>query len=170
MSNVICQYVPHGAIPDKRGFAPAIVAENISKYFKRLHPFFISNQENYKKSYEKLDMGEVYRLKEGKIYTKLFKKITRLDPYPLHIRAAKIVNKVECDFFCVHQLEFPVKEFKNKVNKDLKVVVYAHASGRSFKRERGVADKYIAVSEFTKNFLVRSHLQIPKNNPQFKLN
>ena len=154
MSNVICQYVPHGAIPDKRGFAPAIVAQNISKYFTNLKPFFISNQEEYTTNYDNLDIGEVYRLKEGKIYTRFFKKITRLDPYPLHIRAAKIINKLECDFFCAHQLELPIDEFKKRINKKLKFLVYVHASGRKFKKERGLPEKYIAVSKFTKKFLI----------------
>ena len=34
----ICEYVPHGAVPDIRGFAPAIVAQNFAKFLKRTRP------------------------------------------------------------------------------------------------------------------------------------
>jgi len=154
MSNVICQYIPHGAIPDRRGFAPAIVAENISKYFPTLKTIFISNQEDYKTNYEHTQIGDVYRIKEGKLYTLLFKKITRLDPYPLHIKAAQVINKIECNYFCAHQLEFPINEFKRKINKKLKILAYAHAA-RTFDIKRGKADKYLAVSHYTKNILIK---------------
>jgi len=157
MSNkVICQYIPHGAIPDKRGFAPAIVAENISKHFQDLEPFFICSQEDYANNYEENKIGKIYRINESALYKRLFKKITKLDPYPLHMRSAKIINESQhCDYFCSHQLEFNIKEFKNKLDTDIKTLVYAHAL-RTFNPQLGIADRYIAVSQYTKNMLVET--------------
>ena len=43
----VCQYIPHGAIPDARGFAPAIVAQNYAKTInkEKIDMFYISNKE-----------------------------------------------------------------------------------------------------------------------------
>jgi len=148
----ICEYVPHGAVPDVRGFAPAIVAQNFAKYLKE-DTYIISAAENYDKKYENSEYGDVYRIKQGWLYKKLFTKITRFDPYPLHVRAAEIVNKRPVDIFHSHQLEFPVSEFRKMVAPSTKVVVHAHVT-RTFNQKWGKADAYIAVSEYIKNRLI----------------
>jgi hypothetical protein len=45
-------YVPHGAIPDRRGFAPAIVAWNHARRLKTLLPVIVSAREDYPGAHE----------------------------------------------------------------------------------------------------------------------
>lgn len=149
----VCQYIPHGAVPDIRGFAPAIVAQNFAKSLSKDTGYIISNAEKYTEMFAESEYGRVFRIKEGAFYNKLFKKITRLDPYPLHARAAKIVAKNPVDIFHAHQLEFPVKEFRKKISPNTKIVVHAHVT-RTFDPKWGKADAYIAVSEYIKNRLI----------------
>ncbi len=149
----ICEYVPHGAVPDVRGFAPAIVAQNFAKFLKNDDVYIVSNQEGYDLDFEKSEYGDVYRIAEGKLYEKFFKKITRLDPYPLQDRAAKIVNNNPIDIFHAHQLEFDVNRFRKKTMKSAKVAVHVHAM-RKLSNKNGLADRYIACSEYTKRRLI----------------
>jgi glycosyltransferase involved in cell wall biosynthesis len=149
----ICEYIPHGAVPDIRGFAPAIVAQNFAKSLSKDTGYIISNAEKYTEMFAESEYGRVFRIKEGALYNKLFKKITRLDPYPLHARAAKIVAKNPVDIFHAHQLEFPVKEFRKMVAPNTKIVVHAHVT-RTFDPKWGKADAYITVSEYIKNRLI----------------
>jgi UDP-glucose:(glucosyl)LPS alpha-1,2-glucosyltransferase len=148
----ICHYVPHGAVPDIRGFAPAIVAQNFAKFLKE-DAYVISALENYHNSYEHSEYGDVYRIEQGFLYRRLFTKMTRLDPYPLYARAAKIVRQNPVDVFHAHQLEFPVSEFRKMVAPNTKIVVHAHVT-RTFDPKRGKADAYIAVSKYIKNRLI----------------
>jgi len=146
-------YVPHGAIPDKRGFAPAIVAWNHARRLKAVSPLVISAREDYPSAYEMVDGIPVYRIGESRLYRRVFRKMTRLDPYPLHHRAAKIVGREVPDLLHAHQLEFPVADFLRSLGRRLPVIVHVHAV-RKFDPALGVADKYLAVSEYTKELLV----------------
>lgn len=151
----VCQYIPHGSIPDVRGFAPSIVAQMFYKYFsKEIEHYFVCNKEEYVKDEEKTEFGKVFRISESKLYVRLFKKITKLDPYPLHIKLAKIINKNPVDILHVHQLEFPINDFKKHLkNKNIKIIIHVHAL-REFDKNLGVADQYLAVSEYTKKRLI----------------
>lgn len=143
-------FVPHGAIPDTRGFAPAIVAQNFAKHLKFCLPTFISNQEQYTTKYEKNELWDNYRLYQSKAYKRIFQKITRLDPLSLGKKASNIAKVNHFDIFHVHQKEFNVAEFKKITNNKIPVVVHAHVSIGLFDKKLGTADKYIAVSNFTK--------------------
>jgi glycosyltransferase involved in cell wall biosynthesis len=146
-------YVPHGAVPDRRSFAPAIVAWNHALRMKSCSPTVISAQEDYPAKYEIVDGVPVYRINEGRIYRRLFRKITHLDPYPLHRRAAKILRHDPPALIHAHQIEFPVRDFRRVLGRNIPVVIHAHAR-REVKQLRDMADRYIAVSEYTKSELV----------------
>ena len=152
----LVSYIPHGAVPDIRGFAPSIVAYNLTKNFKQVSAVTICNRETHEKHYE-VDpcIGPIHRIKEGRIYRRLFRKITRWDPYPLHARAAKIVNRILPDVFHAHQVEFPVDDFLRKISAPIPVIVHAHVSNRTFDRKWGVADRYVAVSTYVKERLAQ---------------
>ncbi len=155
----VCQYVPHGAIPDKRGFAPAIVAQNYARYIdkEKIDIYFIANRENDPLSHEYTEVGEVFRIQESRPYRRLFRKITKLDPYPLHVRAAKIINQHPVDIVHVHQLEFPVADFRKQLqnrSENTKIAIEAPVTVNRFKEHLGVADRYIAVSEHVRNILI----------------
>lgn len=146
-------YVPHGALPDKRGFAPAIVAWNHARRLKSVTPLVISAREDYPDALEIVEGIPVYRIGESRLYRRLFRKATRLDPYPLHRRAAKIAGRETPDLFHAHQLEFPVADFVRSLGRRLPMVVHAHAV-RAFDPALGLAEKYIAVSEYTRGLLI----------------
>lgn len=148
-------YVPHGAVPDKRGFAPAIVAWNHARRLSSIQPFIICAQEHEASAQETVDDISIHRLGEGRLYRRLFRKITRLDPYPLHRRTAKIVNRESADLLHAHQLEFPVADFIKSLQRKIPVIVHAHVTASRFEENRGVADRYLAVSQHVKEKLVR---------------
>ena len=57
----ICEYVPHGAVPDIRGFAPAIVAQNFARFLADDEVYLISNREDYNSNFAKSEYGDIYR-------------------------------------------------------------------------------------------------------------
>ncbi|MCI4399878.1 MAG: glycosyltransferase family 4 protein [Campylobacteraceae bacterium] len=146
----VIQYVPHGAVPDIRGFAPAIIGQNLAKHMKFAKPYIISNFEHYKSDYEHSRFGDVYRIGESAVYRALFKKMTRLDPYPLHRKAAVLSNMLGIDIFHAHQTEFPVKDFLAACSRKPKVVVQVNAMRNFEPVKNGVPDLYLAASEYTK--------------------
>ncbi len=153
-------YVPHGAIPDQRGFAPAIVAWNHTRRLKTVSPVIVSAREDYPDAHEIVDGIPVYRIGEGRLYRRVFRKLTRLDPYPLHRRAAKLLRRESPDLLHAHQLEFPVADFLGALGRKIPVIVHAHVTAARFDEQRGVADRYLAVSQH-----VRERLVAEKNFP-----
>ena len=150
-------YVPHGAVKDRRGFAPAIVAYNHAINLKVALPYIISAREDYKNKFSIENDIHIYRIQESRIYRRLFRKITRLDPYPLHQRAAKISKRIKPDIFHAHQLEFPVRDFRRKFGRDIPIIVHSHVStGKDYSAVHGTADRYIAPSIYVKDRLVNT--------------
>ncbi|PWB55440.1 MAG: hypothetical protein C3F18_05730 [Nitrosomonadales bacterium] len=147
-------YVPHGAVPDKRGFAPAIVAWNFALQLRHLDPFMISVQEDYCEATDTIEGIPIRRLHESALYNRIFKKITRLDPWPLDKRAAHFVNDIAPDICHVHQLEFDVERFSHWMKKRVPILVHAHVTNRTFNPVRGIANRYIAVSDYVKTQLI----------------
>ncbi|WP_372521696.1 glycosyltransferase family 4 protein [Sulfuricaulis sp.] len=152
----VVSYVPHGSIPDIRGFAPALIAYNLTKHMRFTTTYTICNLEHYR---QRVDydgrIGDIFRLHEGRIYRRLFRKITRLDPYPLHRRAARIVNRISADVFHAHQIEFPVEDFLRALKKPMPVLIHVNAI-RQFRPEMGLATKYISASHYTKTKMIEA--------------
>ena len=152
----IVTYVPHGAIPDIRGFAPALVAYNFMRHFRFATTYTICGQEHYAARCEQdPQVGTIFRLREGRSYRRFFRKITRLDPYPLHRRAAAIVNRLTPDVFHAHQVEFPVRDFLAALRAPLPVFVHVNAV-RRYEPRSGLADRYIAASGYTRDQLIEA--------------
>lgn len=150
----VAVYVPHGAVPDRRGFAPAIVAWNFARRLRFASPVVISAAEDCSALREDIAGIPVFRLRQGKLYTRLFTKLTRLDPWPLDRRACALANKIAPDIFHAHQLEFPVARFRAGLRKRLPIIVHAHVTNRNFDPANGVADRYVAVSGYVRTMLV----------------
>jgi glycosyltransferase involved in cell wall biosynthesis len=152
----LVSYIPHGAVPDIRGFAPSIVAYNLTRHLKLVRAVTICTRERFEADYEvDPEIGDIYRIEEGRIYRRLFRKITKLDPWPLHMRAAKITARVMPDVFHAHQLEFPVNDFLRRLRRTVPVLVHAHVAVNAFSAERGMADQYVAVSEYVREELIK---------------
>ncbi len=151
---LVVTYNPHGVIPDSRGYAPSLAAQYLARHLKSFHNVHVCAQDSHPLSYEvDPEHGPIWRIKEGAIYRRLFRKITRLDPWPLHARLARLLRDQVVDLLHAHQLEFPVSDFRRRFGRSLPIVLHAHAV-RSFIPERGVADAYIAVSRFTRDALI----------------
>src|SRR5258706_6491173 len=146
--------VPHGAVPDQRGFAPAIVAWNFARHMQGFAPFLVSAQEHYKERYEVVSGIPVHRIHEGRMYRRLFKKVLRLDPYPLHRRLAAILNHEPWGLLHAQQLEVPIRDFFRHARARRPVLLHAQVTTNPFDPARGVADRYVAISHFVRERLV----------------
>ncbi|MHB1233697.1 MAG: glycosyltransferase family 4 protein [Burkholderiales bacterium] len=147
-------YLPHGAIPDVRGFAPAIVAWNLARALRLCKPHVICNREHHLQTIEMHpEVGLIHRIHEGWLYQKAFRKLSRLDPYPLHRRAARIARQMKANLVHAHQIEFPVDDFRYAFGRKIPIVVHAHAV-RKFDTQVGMADCYLAVSAYTRERLI----------------
>lgn len=146
-------YTPHGALPDLRGFAPAIVAAEISKRLGFTRNLHVTAREAGLGEFDlHPELGEIRRIAEGAAYARM-RKTFRFDPQPLHARLARLCQTREIDLVHAHQIEFPVADFRRRVGREMPVVIHAH-SVRSWSPELGLADRYIAVSSFTRDSLV----------------
>lgn len=151
----VVTYTPHGLLPDVRGFAPSLAAQYLARHLLLFRNTHVCGQENHPLSYEdNAELGPIWRLREGRVYRRLFRKMTRLDPWPLHARLARLLKRIPVDLVHAHQLEFPVDDFRRRLGRKIPVVLHAHAV-RSFDSSLGMADAYIAVSEFTRDALVQ---------------
>lgn len=146
-------YVPHGDIPDVRGFSPAIVAWNHGILMRRFEPLFICAREVADRPLSDT-RPSICRLSESRLYRRVFRKWTRWDPWPLHRRAASRARGHAAVIWHAHQLEFPVSDFRRAFGRPLPVVVHAHVTAQRFRPERGLADRYLAVSGYVREQMV----------------
>ena len=72
---------------------------------------------------------------------------------PFHARLARLCQTLRPDIVHAHQIEFPVADFRRLSRLDIPIIVHAH-SVRSFRADLGVADRYLAVSSFTRDQLI----------------
>lgn len=154
MTAKVLTYLPHGEIPDSRGFAPALVAQNLAKAQHEFQNLHVCSAEQLPIGADQHpEWGDIYRIREGKLYRRLFRKLTKLDPYPLYKRLAKIANQYQPDIVHVHQLEFPVAAFRCLLKKQAKIVVHGHTI-RAYEPAFGVADLYLSASKHIADGLV----------------
>lgn len=146
-------YTPHGALPDLRGFAPAIVAAEISKHLGFTRNIHVTAREAGLGCFDlHPELGAIHRISESTAYTRM-RKTLRWDPQPLHARLAHLCKTEQIDLLHAHQIEFPVTDFRRRMGRNIPVVIHAH-SVRSWNPGLGLADRYIAVSSFTRDSLI----------------
>jgi len=147
-------YVPHGTIPDWRGFSPSIVAQRLGTRFSFFSNSFVCASEIYSEKQSASEtLGIIRRIGPSPLYTRLFNKWTKLDPCPLDTRLARICEQFKPAVVHAHQLEFPVDRFLKRLSYRPKIVLHAHAV-RDFDVSLGVADLYLPVSDYTRNLLI----------------
>lgn len=147
-------YVPHGTIPDWRGFSPSIVAQRLGTRFSFFSNSFVCASEIYsEKQSASESLGIIRRIGPSPLYTRLFTKWTKLDPCPLDARLAKICEQFKPSVVHAHQLEFPVTRFLQRLSYRPKIVLHAHAV-RDFEARLGEADLYLPVSDYTRKQLI----------------
>ena len=161
----ILTFTPHGEIPDRRGFSVALVAQNFSKNFKNIEHLHVCAAEQSRDGFEiDPEYGAIHRIREGKLYRRLFRKWTKIDPYPLYRRMAHVANRFQPHIIHVHQQEFPVDEFRRYLKTPAKIVVHSHTI-RNFEPQYGLADLYVGVSEYLRDHLV--HTGVPEDRVAF---
>lgn len=149
----VVTYTPHGALPDLRGFAPAIVAGEIASRLGFTSNIHVTAREEHPSAVELHPrLGEIHRIQESAAYTR-WRKTTRFDPLPLHARLAGLCRQWQPQIVHAHQVEFPVADFRARLGFPVHVVVHAH-SVRTWQASLGIADRYIAVSEFTRSQMI----------------
>lgn len=154
MTTKVLTYLPHGEIPDSRGFAPALVAQQLANAQPQFQNLHVCAAEKLPTGLDQHpEWGDIYRIREGKLYRRLFRKLTKLDPYSLHQRLAKIANQYQPDIIHIHQLEFPVAAFRPLLKKPAKIVVHGHTI-KSYDPAFGVADLYLAASRHIADGLI----------------
>lgn len=142
----VLTYLPHGEIPDSRGFAPALVAQNLARRLKDVEHLHVCGAEALSTGHDNVSpWGEIVRIRESWLYRRLFRKLTCFDPYPLHRRLARIARKFRPEIVHIHQLEFPVDDFRKALGMPVKIVIHGHTV-RQFDPALGVADLYLAAS------------------------
>lgn len=147
-------YVPHGTIPDWRGFSPAIVAQRLSTQFRFFSNSFVCASEIYSEKQSASEvLGIIRRVGPSPLYTRLFTKWTKLDPCPLEARLARVCEQFKPMVVHAHQLEFPVNRFLKRLSYRPKIVLHAHAV-RHYDANLGEADLYLPVSNYTRKLLV----------------
>ena len=147
-------YVPHGTIPDWRGFSPSIVAQRLGMRFSFFSNSFVCASEIYSEKQSASEtLGIIRRIGPSPLYTRLFNKWTKLDPCPLDTRLARICEQFKPAVVHAHQLEFPVDRFLKRLSYRPKIVLHAHAV-RDFDVSLGVADLYLPVSDYTRKLLI----------------
>lgn len=154
MTHKVLTYLPHGEIPDSRGFAPALVAQNLAKSQNEFQNLHVCAAETLPTGSDRHpEWGDIYRIKESKLYRRLFRKLTKLDPYPLYRRLTNVANRYQPDIIHIHQLEFPVNAFRSLLKKPAKIIVHGHTI-RAYERSFGKADLYLAASKHIADGLI----------------
>lgn len=149
----VITYTPHGALPDLRGFAPAIVASEIARRLGFTSNIHVTAREHGLSAFEvHPSLGEIHRVAEASWNARL-RKLLRLDLNPLHAKLAGLCTELQTQLVHAHQIEFPVADFRRRLGKNIPIVVHAH-SVRSWNEKLGTADRYLAVSEFTREQLI----------------
>ena len=141
-------YIPHGGVPDRRGFSPSIVACEFAKRMRLCTTRFVAAAEGDPPGLANWAGFEVERLPPRRLYARLRKlgiKPTGMTLAPGFLKSCK---KTPPDLIHAHQLEFAVREMTRRFGRRLPVLVHAHVVSQKACASRGIADRYLAVSDY----------------------
>ena len=141
-------YVPHGGIPDRRGFSPSIVACEFAKRMRACVPYFVAAAEGDPRGPGQWERFPVERLPPRRLYTRLCKLGLRPPGITLAADFVDICKKAPPALIHAHQLEFPVRELRRRLGRRPPVIVHAHVVSQEPLEARGFAERYIAVSDY----------------------
>ena len=150
---VVCVYVPHGTVPDIRGFSPALVAENQSFHLQAWTPVIACPSEhNEPGTRQANNIRTFYYGRRG--IEERWRKVFGGHWTPLLTNLVTLCKSQTFDILHAHQLEFPVSSFRRRHISPLPIVAHAHVPNHAFSAHRGVADHYVAVSEHVRSAMV----------------
>lgn len=143
-------YVPHGAIPDRRGFAPSIVACEFAKRTRSVVRGLVAAAESDRAGSFVWEGLQLERLPNRRIYKRLSKLGIRPPGISLPQDFLTVCKNVKPGLVHVHQMEFDIAEFVRRLGRSPTVVLHAHVLSQRPHVARGIADHYIAVSDYVR--------------------
>ena len=141
-------YVPHGGIPDCRGFSPSIVACELAKRTRYLRPWLVCSQEKDCPGRDEWQGIPLERLGRRRLYGRLGKWRIAPAGYSLPRRFLAICQEVAPVLLHVHQIEFDINEFRRRSGSSPPIILHAHVLSQRYSSRRGAATRYVAVSHF----------------------
>lgn len=147
-------YVPHGDIPDRRGFSPSIVACELAKRTSAYAPSLICRAEGTRAGLTEWERLPLHRLGPRRVYRRLRKLGIRVPGRTLaadFLRASRLINPA---LLHIHQLEFDFAEMTRRYGAFPPTVLHAHVLSQKPCSARGLANHYIAVSDYVAKGLV----------------
>lgn len=149
----LCVCVPHGTVPDARGFSPALVAWNQSCHLQNWTPVIVCPSEHHAPG--RRQTNEIVTFYYGRRrFEERWRKIAGRQWTPLLTDLVRLCGSQAFDLLHVHQLEFPITLFRRRHTRPLPIVVHAHVPNHVFRKDRGTADHYIAVSDHVRSAMV----------------
>ena len=150
---VICVCVPHGTVPDARGFSPALVALNQSSHLQNWAPIIVCPSEHHAPGIRQTNGIPTFYYRRRR-FEERWRKIIGGQRTPLLTNLVTLCRSKTFDLLHVHQLEFPISVFRQRYTRPLPIVAHAHVPNHAFSKDRGTADHYVAVSEHVRSAMV----------------
>lgn len=141
-------YVPHGAIPDKRGFSPSIVACELAQRTSSFRLSLVCLAEQDQVGPAEWEGFPLVRLPPRRLYARLRKLGFRPGGRTVAPQFLAVCQRTSPALLHVHQLEFDIKEFSRRFGRSLPTLLHAHVLTHKASSSRGLADRYIAVSDY----------------------
>jgi glycosyltransferase involved in cell wall biosynthesis len=95
-------------VPDHNPFPPAYAAgtelrvEQVARRQRRYHPVVVCGWFEGQQETEEQGTMRIRRIRTGRLYRRLFRKITRLDPFPYTERMWRIAREERADILHIH--------------------------------------------------------------------
>lgn len=146
-------YVPHGDIPDRRGFSPSIVACEFARRTSAYAPWLVCSAEGTPVGCTEWEHLPLRRLGPRRLYRRLRKLGIRVPGRTLAPDFLKACRSIRPALLHIHQLEFDLGEMARRYGAFPPVVLHAHVLSQKPCSVRGLAHHYIAVSDYVANGL-----------------
>lgn len=166
MKRVVLVAAPFHSIPPNKGAAVEWWIYQVCKRLTQYEPHIISICAENEPELENHSDVTIHRIKFGRIYKRMFQKITRLDPLSYSRRADRIISRVEADIVHVHNMPALFLELEE----------FGRGSGRLYvlhmHNEKKVANlrsncELFVVSKYLESYyreiLPKAHIQIIPN-------
>lgn len=150
----ILVYVPHGDIPDRRGFSPSIVACELARRTSAYAPWLVCSAEGTPVGSAEWEHLPLRRLGPRHLYRRLRKLGIRPRGRTLAPDFLRACRSIKPALLHIHQLEFDLGEMARRYGAFPPVVLHAHVLSQKPCFLRGLANHYIAVSDYVANGLV----------------
>ena len=157
---------PIHSIPPNKGAAVEWWMYQVCKRLTQYEPHIISICEENEPELEEQSGVTIHRIRFGRIYKRMFQKITRLDPLSYAVRAHRIISELGADIVHVHNAPplFLKLNALGKSNTE-QYVLHMH-NEKQFPKVNDSVQLFV-VSKYLENFyrqiLPKAHIQVIPN-------